>query len=310
MTDIAIDLLGIDLADCNNGWVAGEEGAILQLDNGTWNVVPSPITSTLRALSVDRRGDGWAVGDYGTILRLADKVWSRVESPTDFDLRDVAEFNEHWWAVGGVYRGLLSTSPSEGIVLVFSDEAWEVHSTFPDHVVHSLAVENDKSLWVTGGRIDPKGNDGWIIANLRYDDPWITWDMTTRSTWDSRPLYAISISHENGWAVGEAAPYQNAYHYSSGRWERLRGTADVTLFAVSTGRAGEMWAVGARGVAINYSNGKVTRLYMPNGEDLYDIEISDDNCGWAVGESGTILRYTGEDRSLSVIYVPRVFLEK
>jgi len=69
--EIGGDFQAAQLVDALNGWLAGEDGAILITSDGgdTWHEVDNEASSSsLRGISFVDADKGWLVGDYGTIL--------------------------------------------------------------------------------------------------------------------------------------------------------------------------------------------------------------------------------------------------
>ena len=87
-------LLGVWGSATNDLWVVGKNGAILHSDGTGWMRVPSPTTTTLRAVSGSAADDVWVVGDAGTILHWNGVAWTAAPSNTSADLLAV------WATVG------------------------------------------------------------------------------------------------------------------------------------------------------------------------------------------------------------------
>jgi photosystem II stability/assembly factor-like uncharacterized protein len=56
------------MLSANEGWVVGDSGTILHWDGNTWSQVSSPVTQTLKSVTMISANEGWAVGEEGTIL--------------------------------------------------------------------------------------------------------------------------------------------------------------------------------------------------------------------------------------------------
>jgi hypothetical protein len=57
-----------------NAWAVGDEGDIGHWNGHFWNAIASPVTTTLRSISMVSAFDGWAVGDGGVILHGSEAV--------------------------------------------------------------------------------------------------------------------------------------------------------------------------------------------------------------------------------------------
>lgn len=66
----------------DDGWIVGENGAILRLQSGEWRRQASPTHDPLNSVSIAPDGQTWAVGRAGRLLREQRGAWSLVGDVT------------------------------------------------------------------------------------------------------------------------------------------------------------------------------------------------------------------------------------
>lgn len=81
-------LNSIYMLSSSEGWAVGDNGTILHYTGGNWQKDPSLGYNQLLSLYMVSASEGWAVG-YGTIVHFTDGTWNVVASPTSGSLRSV-----------------------------------------------------------------------------------------------------------------------------------------------------------------------------------------------------------------------------
>lgn len=196
----------IKMTSATDGWIVGEGGLIKRYMAGQWLDYPSPITTTLNAVSATPT-DAWAVGEGNTILHLVGNNWQQVASlaPAGSDLIDVDVVapNEVWIIgspavmlhyIGGNWS-LGPTPPAVGPISWGSpSDAWLVNGT-------STAYHYAADSWTTASLYDSYNNQAPVIADsvlmLSPDLGWIG-----ASSFVMLPAYAaqyMQYTSATGW---------------------------------------------------------------------------------------------------------------
>src|SRR6185437_2182766 len=84
------NLQSISFTSDGQGWIAGDNGTLLHLVNGTWTQASSPANDVLNSIALTTGGTGWAVGRNGIIEQLSGGTWKSVTSPAKVNLNGVA----------------------------------------------------------------------------------------------------------------------------------------------------------------------------------------------------------------------------
>lgn len=184
--ELSGDLLDIACQGRSRAWVVGTGGGVLRTTDGglEWQVVTSPIDSTLRAVAVSAGDVVYAAGDDGAVLRSVDAgaSWNRVAAPLH-DFTDVATKGAGDTAWLGAADGTLWIHEGGSATQTFAAPA----------AVYGIAVATDAPVAVAVGA------DGLIA---RSDDDGLTWD-TVDATTSVDLLGVVATSDGEATAVGE-----------------------------------------------------------------------------------------------------------
>jgi len=147
-------LRSVFMVDSSNGWAVGDNGVILQDSGGSWSLVSSPVSATLRSVFMLPGGsDGWIAGDGGTILRYQSGLWTIFPSMSSANLRCVSMLDStHGWIVG-----------SGGTILHFNGNVWSPVSGFSSSNLNSVAQTSSENAWAVGdsGTIEQWNGVSW-----------------------------------------------------------------------------------------------------------------------------------------------------
>lgn len=190
------------------------------------------------------------------------ETWGPAFDPADQGalLSVFGEAPDDIWTVGG--------QPEAGVAWHFDGQAW-AQATLPDGPLLNWVHGAGGVLWMVGneGRALRRVGDGAIEA------------VPTPVT---APLWGVwAASADEAWAVGgearddgtEADPV--ILHFTGGAWERVaipevdRGFR--ALFKVFGLGPGQVYAVGARGVALRYDGAGWAQIPTGTGEDLISL---------------------------------------
>lgn len=141
------ELLHVDFANEDRGWIVGDNGTILTTDDGglTWRLRETKTTAKLFHVDFKNSNSGWAVGRRGLILRTEDggATWQTVNSNVQRDLLSVEFVNEkNGWIVG---RG--------GTILRSEDggKTWIKQDSKTTDNLYALFI-GKKYGWAVGGK--------------------------------------------------------------------------------------------------------------------------------------------------------------
>lgn len=191
----------IDIVDENEGYIAGNHGRFLKLENGTWRseTLEGPPgrwqDHNFLALKLLPGGDGWAVGKPGLVARRQGGRFRVVAVPpelaetelTDLALDpagrlfiatyggEIARFDGHDWQITQV-----ADSPLMGIELVGENDGWAVGS-------QGLLLRFDGSRWTRQTSPVPVGLHD--VAMLSPSRGYIAGSSTVLEATTEKPLF-------------------------------------------------------------------------------------------------------------------------
>ena len=271
-------LLTIHFIDSDNGWAAGNDGAVSQTTNGgaDWSLVDIGANEKnardIHFVGTDR---GWVVGDGGMIRYTADggTNWSLQTSNTNSTLFDVYFISsDRGWAVGD--GGTIVATVNGGTT-------WSSKVSGTTSSLRGIHFTDSDNGWAVGA-------GGTVIATV---DGGTTW-----SSQDSGSVYSnLNDVHftdsDNGWVVGAGGTI--LYTYDGGAiWNPQNNGFSLTLNSVHFTDSDNGWAAGADGTVIYTYDGGITWGTQDNPIDvtLFGVHFTDLEHGWVVGNTGTVLR--------------------
>lgn len=143
---VHVELIHIDFANDERGWIVGAGGTILHTVDGgaTWTQQRSNTTATLYHVDFRNNRVGWAVGERGTVLRTTDggDTWFPVTLPVRATLLSVQfTSDDDGWIVG---RG--------GTILRTGDagRTWIRQESTTTQNLYALDTDK-KNNWAVGG---------------------------------------------------------------------------------------------------------------------------------------------------------------
>ncbi len=130
--------------DAGNGWVIGDDGLILRVQNGGFGGFQGNTFEHLNGIHMLNGTTGWIAGDNGSIFRTRNSggLWTKLNSGTTARLRDVHFANENTgWAVGD--GGLILTTTNGG-------DAWTPETSGVTENLHSVFFVNPNAGYAVG----------------------------------------------------------------------------------------------------------------------------------------------------------------
>ncbi|MBI3522516.1 MAG: hypothetical protein HY071_05365 [Chloroflexi bacterium] len=94
------DLQAVAVAGPTTAWAVGPRGVTYRLDGTGWHLVPSGVTTGLRAVALAGE-DVVAAGDGGVVLSLVNGAWKRVDVGTNATLRSIVRIGRTFVAIVG-----------------------------------------------------------------------------------------------------------------------------------------------------------------------------------------------------------------
>jgi len=261
------------LGDLGGGaWAVGAGGTIFAWDDQTgWQAMPSPVTTTLRAVTATREDNAWAVGDGGVILHWDGTTWSQTASPTTADLFAIAFGPTNiGWAVG-----------AGGVSLRYAGGAWTAVSTPVTVTLRSVWAGAGDTAWAVG--------DGGTILS------WTGTAWTAEPSPTTADLYAVNGPQVDYlWAVGSGGTVlQREY----GHWKVIAGTPGTaaTLRTLTFDLGGGLWIGGDSGLLWHkpdFGGTPFTAQDSGTTATLHGLARFHARQFWAVGAGGTLLSKT------------------
>jgi photosystem II stability/assembly factor-like uncharacterized protein len=275
----ALDLLGVDLINANDGWAVGEidprglGGAVYRTaDAGRhWQPIAAK-TEVFSAVDFINAQTGWIAGFAGRIERTDDGgvSWTSQRGERGVEALNAicAIDDRRAWAVG--VRGLALRTDDGGATWMAvatgrSEDLWAVRFATPEHG------------WITG--------DGGVI--LGTVDGGAHWTRATSTT--SNALYGLAtVGQTTAIAVGQAGTIIRTEDGAS--WTAIASNVTDNLNAVAAS-ASRLLAVGAHGAIVESKDAGRSWTLTPgiSSVNLLAAALLDDTHALAVGQRGTVL---------------------
>jgi photosystem II stability/assembly factor-like uncharacterized protein len=251
------------------GWIVGDKGTIINMNNGAWREYQKITTENLNSVSFINQDEGWAVGSNGTILHFNGGTWEKLANLTTRDLYSVSFRDaEHGIAVG-----------AQGTVAFYEEGTWQLAEKTTRGNLFAVSYRNDLSM--IGG-----GLEFMNIPVMTLPD---TSEKNLVKSFDPGfvEIRGLAISDKNNaWAVGRPG---TIFHFDGNKWKRLRQFENHTSLKnvyFSDKRKGI--TVGYGGTILTYSTKGWTKEVSPVNVTLNGAYISE-NKYYAVGNNGTIV---------------------
>lgn len=242
-----------------------------------WTQVPSPTTSTLRAVSFGDSLAGIAVGDNATIIRTTDGglTWATVQSGTGVTLRAVKMTD----SLNGVAVG------DAGTILLSSDggASWQQRHNNVGVDFYTVEMAGRYAGWIGG-----------MSSNqvLHTTDRWTSWSFQTTemlsvlhiSCWNNLLCLANDLSYLNRTTNGGQTWMSVGYAPGVGNTQLLDTNTSIGSGAFI--HSGTL----LRSVDGGYSWN--VQYYTGSGNYIHDVKVHQSGAGVAVGENGSLFHTT------------------
>ena len=281
-------LLGINFFSSTEGWAvgydqAGQKGALLSFNNGTWEKKNPPEVSgsdnwDLLDVALVSSTEGWAVGrdidnKKGVFLHLSSGNWNITANSPAYSGSD-------WYPIG--------------LDFISSDEGWAVGSD------------------VNKGILFHYKNGSWTFSTPAVSSNWFLNDLFMISATEG---WAVGYDGSNRRSV--------ILHYVNGDWKPVSLPSNIngnwSMLAVNFLSASEGWTVGydqagKKGVLLHYLNGEwtlgsITPSLSSSDWELRGVYFTPSKQGWAVGwdragKKGVILSSNAPAETISTPDTP------
>jgi uncharacterized protein (TIGR03437 family) len=140
--------------NAGNGWVIGDDGLILRIQNGGFGGFQGSTFEHLNGIHMLNTTTGWIVGDNGSIFRTRNSgsLWTKLTGGTTARLRDVHFTDENTgWAVGDGGLILTTTNGGDTWAPETSGATEDLHSVFFVNVNTGYAVGASGAILKRGG---------------------------------------------------------------------------------------------------------------------------------------------------------------
>jgi len=243
-------------------------------DQGTsWQPIPFPYDTTIRALQFLDANRGFMAGDDGLLLITEDggRNWAKVSVPSKENLTDISFVGNEGWISG--YNGLILHSSDGG-------KTWSAQTTGVTQTLESVYFADASHGWAVG----------WIGTIIRTADGGASWkeaqDITgAEVTWSLNAVYFRDL--QNGWAVGFNGQMLRSKD-GGANWATLKSPVRATLTSLLFDKGGVGYIAAGSDLLIS----------KDGGESWSGIEIEDpvflshvmnvNDSIWAVGEFGIL----------------------
>jgi hypothetical protein len=246
--------------NADNVFAVGDMGAIFHRVSGTWTVMPSGTTNSLRGVWAASASDVWAGGVGGTILRFNGTVWTTITGVTTSDVDAVwgSSSNDVWLVGSGVvthWNGTTFTQKLFGGILL------------------SVSGTGPTDVWASGE------NSGLLHWNGS------TWTTITPLKNASTLFAVLAMAPSDVW-VTDFLPGKETVHFNGSAWTP-QGAGGGIFDGLAGFASNDVW--GAGGTRVGHWNGSAWTTTLPFGSNvsLWSVATTPGNA-WIVGDSGLI----------------------
>jgi hypothetical protein len=215
-------------------WAAGDVGALLHWQGGSWELSRSGTQRHLRALWGSGPKDLWAAGDEGTLLHGDGTVWTSVPSGTTANLNAISGCTStDAWAVG-----------DGGVALRWDGKAWSSLSTGSDATLRGVWCARSDSVWAVGDEVVLRWNgSAWASVLWNPNPGFQPKPSPFNAVWGPSPDEVWIAAGPPTLNPGSAGPA--AYRWTQGTWKTMfvDEFADGAFTGVWGGSASNVWVV-------------------------------------------------------------------
>ncbi|MFH0801224.1 MAG: IPT/TIG domain-containing protein [bacterium] len=274
-------LRGIWGASSSSIFAVGLNGAIIRYNGSAWSPMSSGITTALSGVWGAAANDVFAVGDSGKIRYYNGTAWSLSDSGTTQNLRGI-------WGTGNTYIFAVGDG---GTIIQWNGANWAA--------ANSGVTQNLKAVWgAANNDVYAVGDGGTILHYAGAGNAWSTMTSNTtqnlKSVWGAanNNVYAMgdngTIMHYDGttWSTvsSSARELPNTTEPLNGIW----GSSATSIFAV-----GGSYNNGFHSVILKYDGTSWASMSSGVTSEIYGGWCYTGSDAFAVGSNGTVIHYNG-----------------
>ena len=277
------DLNSTFFADEANGWIVGESGTILALDDGSWREDTiyynnSGTTSdTIISTGLNSIHNGFIAGNEGTFLYYEDDQWILDSIQLESGNKDTT-IKQDLYTIFALSGEDIWTAGKDGYIMhKGSTMYWDIIHII-DKDLNSLFFVDENNGWAVG-------NDGSI---LYFDGT----EWTEQASPVSKDLYSVYFLDMNhGWTCGKSGKMA---FYDGSEWKEIESNTNQNLNAISMISPDEGWAVGAEGVLVEFDGEDWFETTSNALNTLNSVFGLDSENIWLAGAAGTVMKKSGD----------------
>lgn len=246
--------------------VAGENGKVMLGGTSEWNGEDAGATQRLNAVWTTPAGEILAAGSNG-IFRRTPAGWV-VENSEPVEYYDVGGNDAHVFAVG-----------KNGAIREHHDTGWKFFSNSYAYDLHAIAMTNDEGYIAGVGALLYYEHGSWVVRYTDQDANF--WDIITVQT----PAYRVIVVGANGLSLGRTG---------NDVWETLPTGVTTTLYSLTLGPDGDVYAAGANGTLLQLIDDVWTIIPAPTTRTFLGVWGDGDAlfmCGGDDASGGFLFRY-------------------
>ena len=286
------DLVAIHFISAEKGWIAGDDGYLASTADGgkTWTKYPLHTTENINEIYFRNDKNGYLVAGKKMFVTVdSGEIWRetlfyrasefRNGSPEFLSIRFADK--KRGLAIGSVLNKKGDTV-LDSLVMRTEDggETWRRVIVPSKTELFHLDFSGSSHAWIVGDR-------GLILASV---DSGATWKVQPSGT--DRALFNIDFRDDNeGYAVGGKGTILRTEN-GGATWEKVQTTFPETFKRVDFADNKNGWIVGFGGSILRSSDKGKTwiRQESMTKANLYGLYITK-KYGWAVGARGVIIEY-------------------
>ena len=292
-TNITGDIAAVKMLNDTNGWAIGDASSVYQYDGTRWQHVDVGDLGAFQAISVVSPTNIWIAGVGHTnqplVVHYDGHTWTQQRTP-NFPDANVVSVNgiamvsaTEGWAVGTASQvadcsnshnnncGDTGTNNETGIVLHYSNGAWQTSLTLPNYDLSSISMISASEGWFGGQKqvrnaSFPAIGSTWNKPTLWHygGSHWVEVSSPQSATGVTEPVGQITsvtaFSTTNAWLFaalfdqpqtsdGAVALSPDVFHLEQGRWVAIKTPAfknrvGVFMRQVAFVSPDEFWGVG------------------------------------------------------------------